>query len=91
MPLFMLKKTAIVQAIRLRYGDVIFESEEAKALQYEKMRKRMFVLLKRKGIFERDERIKLISQIIGREINSTKELTKEEIAKVIEVLNKQEE
>jgi len=89
MPMFMLKKTAIVQAIRLRYGDIIFESEEAKALQYEKMRKRMFLLLKKKGIVERDERIKVISEIIQRNISSTKELTKEEIAKVIKALQQE--
>lgn len=53
----------------------------------EKQQKKLFVLLKDKS---REERLKIVSSIIGRQIESSNDLTKAEASKIIDALENSE-
>lgn len=64
-------------------NEEILEKEEKPEPITEGQMKALFALLKDKA---REERLQIVSSILGREISSSKELTKEEASKVIDAL-----
>lgn len=52
----------------------------------EPQKRRIFALLGDRGITDRDKRLAGISKVIGRQIDSTNDLTRDEAARVIDVL-----
>lgn len=105
MPQFMLKKVAISQAFRLCFPEELghmpytegeieegyTEIEQPKEVRRitEAQQKKIRVLLKDLGLKDRGEILLLISNIIGREIESSQELTIEEASKVIDALTEE--
>jgi len=104
MPHFMLKKVAIAQGFRLAFpedlGGMPYIAEEITDITSENLvqkndnsitsaqLKKIQILFSKLKITNRDMKLTIAKDIIGRDINSSKELTKEEASTVIEELEK---
>lgn len=69
----------------------IVVADEPEPLRTEAQSKKLFACLRALGIATRDEGLEMIGSILGREVESTKTLTKAEAVKVIDALESMEE
>lgn len=78
----------LASALRSEPTTVTVEQVETGEVMADNTRKRMFALFGERDITDRDEQIRGIAHIVGREIESRSELTEAEAQQVIDVLSK---